>query len=118
MFEYRIMEGPDAARAAVIELWGSLDGAAAPGFRGTVDACLECGIRDLVLDFGRVHFVGSSGFAEVLSCLERLGQDGNLLLSRVPGRVLVVAEMLGLAPVLDIVADEHEAREVLWGKPA
>jgi len=118
MFEYRVMEGPGGARAALVELTGSLDSGTVREFKDVLDAYIDSGMRDLVLDFERVDFMGSSGFAVVLGCLERMGAGGALLLSRVPDRVLLVAEVLGLGPVLDIVADEHEAREVLWGKRA
>jgi len=117
MFKHRIIEGPGDSRAAVIELVGSFESRNTREFKAAVDACLEGGARDLILDLEHVHFMGSSGFAVILSCLERLGPEGRILLSRLPDRVLTVVEMLGLGPVLDIVADEHEAREHLWGKP-
>ncbi len=118
MFEYRVMEGPGGAHAALVELTGSLDSGTVREFKDVLDAYIDSGMRDLVLDFDRVDFMGSSGFATVMGCLERVGAGGSLLLSRVPDRVLLVVEMLGLGPVLDIVANEHEAREVLWGRRA
>ena len=117
MFKHRIIEGPGDSHAAVIELAGSFESRSAREFRTAVDACLEGGARDLIIDLEHVHFMGSSGFAVILACLERLGPEGHVLLSRLPDRVLTVVEMLGLGPVLDIVADEHEAREHLWGEP-
>ena len=117
MYKYRIMEGPDGTSAGVIELYGTLDNNNAREFKDAVNACLKSGTRDLIIDFDRVNFMGSSGFAIILTCLEDLVEGGHLLLSRLPDRVLVVADLLGLRPVLDIVADEHEAREFLWGKP-
>lgn len=117
MYRYRIMEGPDGASAGIIELHGTLDSGNAREFKDAVATCLKSGTRDLILDFDRVNFMGSSGFAIILTCLGLLEPGGHLLLSCLPDRVLVVAELLGLRPVLDIVADENEAREFLWGKP-
>jgi anti-anti-sigma factor len=117
MYKFRTMKGPGDASAGVIELHGTLDNTTAGELKGAVSSCLKSGAHDLILDFDRVHFMGSAGFAVILGCLEDLAPGGHLLLSRLPDRVLVVADLLGLKPVLDIVADEHEAREFLWGKP-
>ncbi len=109
----RIEYRPDEF-ATVLDIHGSIDGMSQDRFREEMDSLLKSGASHLILDCGDVDFINSSGLGTILMIkddLNRLG--GMLVLMRMSDRALMVIEMLGFAPVLDIVESEARALELI-----
>jgi anti-anti-sigma factor len=100
--------------ASILDVDGPIDGTSEAAFRREMDLLIRSGARQLILDCEDVHFINSAGLGAVLLYmdeLERLG--GKLVLARLSDRALMVVELLGFAPALDIVDDESQALAVI-----
>ncbi|HEX9164281.1 MAG TPA: STAS domain-containing protein [Gemmatimonadales bacterium] len=66
--------------------------------------------RRMVLDFGQVTFVDSSGLGAILSCLRELNNSGgDLKLCNVLPPVRALFEMVRLHRIVDILATREDA---------
>ena len=103
--------------ASILDVDGPIDGTSEAAFRREMDLLIKSGVRHLILDCEDVHFINSTGLGALLLYmdeLERLG--GKLVLARLSDRALMVVELLGFAPALDIVADESQAVAIISKK--
>jgi anti-anti-sigma factor len=118
-FDRRIIDGPRGVRAGVLAVKGSIGGGTVEGLRGEIDALVKEGVVSVVIDCERVDYINSTGLGMLLLCLDELeAAGGRLVLSRVSDRAMLVIEMLGFGPALEIVSGEDEARELFWGEAA
>ena len=88
-----------------------LDISNAPPLRTQLQTLLEAGSQELVVDFGAVSFVDSSGLGVLLSAMRVAARTGGTL--RVAGirpEVRALFELAQMHRVLDISAGEGEAR--------
>ncbi len=100
--------------ASILAIEGSIDGTSSAEFRREMDALIRSGARNLIVDGERVDYINSSGLGTILMYMEELERlGGKLVLSRMSDKALMVIEMLGFAPTLDIVEDETEAVELI-----
>jgi len=96
----------DDGRRTVVAVGGELDLATAPELRACVEAALAEGVRDLCVDLSRTSFMDSSG----LHLLARIEAEvrqrgGRLAIVCVPGPVLRVIELTGVAASLPLHVD-------------
>lgn len=103
----------------VVSVFGELDMLVADRFRAAVDARLEEGYRNLVLDLSGVTFVDSSGLGVILGRFRRLNPAGGRMAivgARPPVRR--VLELSGLMRVMGIYRDRGQAVAELAGPAA
>lgn len=79
-------------------LSGEIDHHIAPGIRGEIDACCErCRPARLILDFGRVGFMDSSGIGLVMGRYRMISLlGGKLEVVNIPDRLRKIFVLSGL----------------------
>ncbi len=88
---------------------GVIDAHTLDKFESALAKAMEIGARSIVLDCEEVRYVNSSGFGELIRYHDRLRERGGLLvLARVPPRVGIILEMLGLKSLMPVVASLEE----------
>lgn len=88
---------------------GVIDAHTLDRFESGLAKAVEIGARSIVLDCEEVRYVNSSGFGELIRYHDRLRERGGLLvLTRVPPRVGIILEMLGLKSLMPVVASLEE----------
>ena len=101
-------EGP-----TLIHLAGVIDTHTLDTFERALKAALDSDSRAVVLDCEELRYVNSSGFGELIRYHDRLREQGGcLVIARVPPKVGVILEMLGLKSLIPVAAGLDEAREV------
>jgi anti-sigma B factor antagonist len=88
-----------------------LDDANSEEFRRILLARIESGSRTLVIDFGSVEFVGSSGLGGLVAAVKRLEGRGEILLCGLREPVHELFRVTHLLRVLPAFPDEAAARE-------
>jgi anti-sigma B factor antagonist len=89
---------------AVIAVVGELDLATAPELASALEAFVEDGPPELVLDLSGLSFMDSSGLAEFTKIQRRLrGQGRSLSLTAPQPNILKVFEISGLMEALNVV---------------
>jgi anti-sigma B factor antagonist len=97
-------------RVTVLAPKGRLDMSSAPAFRERVRQLIDAGTSQLVVDFGEVSFVDSSGLGAVIGGLKLSRQSGgDLRIARPNQQVLLVLDLTSLNRVLQPYASLEEA---------
>jgi len=87
-----------------------LDITTAPQLKAELKKLLESGVRTLIVDFGGVRFVDSSGLGVLLSALRIAARTGsNVRVVGLRPEVLTIFELAQMHRVLDIYPTEREA---------
>jgi len=87
----------------IVELEGPrLDAASAVAFKGDLKAMIDAGQRRIILDFGKIDFMGSSGLGAVVGCLKHMGGNGELQIARPAQAVMKVLKLTRMDRVLTI----------------
>jgi anti-sigma B factor antagonist len=88
---------------SVVALAGELDMATAPELAGVLDAMVEEGPLEVVLDFSGLSFIDSSGIAVLVAIQHRLNELGRTLSIRAARPAAVrVFEIAGLVDFLHV----------------
>ncbi len=96
---------------ATLRLAGVIDAHTLDRFEASLAQAAASGVRSLLLDCDELHYVNSAGFGELIRYSDRFNEKGgSLVLARVPPKVGVILEMLGLKSVIPIHASLEEAR--------
>jgi anti-sigma B factor antagonist len=96
-----------------LHLAGVVDAHTLDEFEAALSGALESGASRVVLDCEEIRYVNSAGFGELIRYHDRLGEQGGLLvLARVPPKVGVILEMLGLKSLIPVVTGLEEARSL------
>jgi len=84
------------------ELCGDIDHHSVSGFRNEIDAALENATPSmLILDFGKVNFMDSSGIGLILGRMRILeGFGGRLLIKNVSGHIEKIIKLAGLSGLI------------------
>lgn len=98
----------------VLRLEGEIDLARAPEFRAQLQEHAKAKCRALVLDFGGVRYIDSSGLATIVEYV-RLAHafNGRLALAQVNERVRTVFELVRLHEILPIYPTVADAAAAL-----
>lgn len=95
----------------VVRPIGRLDGVGSPLLETAIEAYLDDGGKQLIIDFSRLVYISSIGLRVVLRAAKRLSRDGGqIILARLTPNVREVFEMSGflsLFPVIDDLGEEH-----------
>ena len=100
--------------ATVLDIHGSIDGTSEARLRGEMESLIKAGAHQLILDCRDVDFINSSGLGAILMFKDELARlGGALVLMHMSERALMVIEMLGFGPTLDIAENEAQALELI-----
>jgi len=97
----------------LIHLVGVIDAHTLDAFEGALRDAIESGSRAIVLDCDEVRYVNSAGFGELIRYHDQLkARGGRLVLARVPPKIGVILEMLGLKSLIPVATGLEEARGI------
>lgn len=100
--------------SALAEMTGAIDGNTVPSFQATLEEIKTKGIRRLVLDMSKIKYVNSTGLGSLVKYADTFkSTGGGMALIKVPPKVKIVIEMLGLNAFFDICADLDAALAAL-----
>ena len=107
-------------RTLVVRVAGELDLDTAREFRARIDADLDrFASRDLILDFGLVSFVDSSGLGAILGRYRRVTEKGGtVVLCRPVDHVRRLLDQAGVSRVIRIHQSREQAIRALGQKDA
>lgn len=108
------VDGEDAT--ALAEMTGAIDGNTVSNFQEKLEQIKAEGHRRLVLDMSKIKYVNSTGLGSLVKYADSFKQSGGgMALIKVPAKVKIVIEMLGLNAFFDICPDLGGALEALKG---
>ena len=106
------IQGDDLS--ALAEMTGAIDGNTVPNFQQTLEEIKTKGIRRLVLDMSKIKYVNSTGLGSLVKYADTFkSSGGGMALIKVPAKVKIVIEMLGLNAFFDICPDLDAALAAL-----
>jgi anti-anti-sigma factor len=109
------VDGDDSARVA--ELSGAIDGNTVPDFQQMLEKVKGEGVRRLILDMSKIKYVNSTGLGSLVKYADSFkNSGGGMALIKVPAKVKIVIEMLGLNAFFDICPGLPEALAALDSK--
>jgi anti-sigma B factor antagonist len=103
-----------------IHVAGVVDAHTLDKFESGLRTAIAKGAKSLLLDCEELRYVNSAGFGELIRFFDRLREGGGtLVLARVPPKVGVILEMLGLKSLIPITGTLKEGLAVaVRGAPA
>jgi anti-sigma B factor antagonist len=91
------------ADRAVLEVAGEVDVYTGTTLRDRISGLLDSGVRDLIVDLGRVEFIDSTGLGVLVGALNRARElGGSLQLVCAQERVLKLLRITGLDQVFTV----------------
>jgi anti-anti-sigma factor len=100
--------------SALAAMTGAIDGNTVPSFQATLEEIKTKGIRRLVLDMSKIKYVNSTGLGSLVKYADTFkSTGGGMALIKVPAKVKIVIEMLGLNAFFDICTDLESALKAL-----
>ena len=92
------------------ELVGSIDASTVHIFQQELEKARRQGVNKLVLDVSKVKYVNSTGLGSLVKYADAFkAAGGGLVLLKVPPKVKIVIEMLGLHEFFEMVGTSQEA---------
>src|SRR5438552_4102684 len=111
-WQLKPIEGEDSATLA--EMSGAIDGNTVPSFQQMLEEIKSKGVRKLVLDMSKIKYVNSTGLGSLVKYADTFkSTGGGMALIKVPAKVKIVIEMLGLNAFFDICPDQGAALAAL-----
>ncbi|MEM8883253.1 MAG: STAS domain-containing protein [Planctomycetota bacterium] len=102
----------------VLQLIGVIDAHTLDPFEEALRGAMQEGLHEIVLDCEELRYVNSAGFGELIRYHDQLKeQGGRLVLARVPTKVGVILEMLGLKSLIPVATGLEEARHLARHRP-
>ncbi len=109
-YDLAIRNDPPQDRIATIGLGGVVDAHTLDKFEAALRSAAEGDVRSVVLDCEELRYINSSGFGELIRYSDRLREKGgSLVLARVPPKVGIILEMLGLKRLIPTAPSLAEA---------
>ncbi|NPV66917.1 MAG: STAS domain-containing protein [Anaerolineae bacterium] len=97
-------------RVTLLEVSGRIDSTNANELGEALNAAIDSGRTQIVLDLANVDYMSSAGLRELVSALKKVKRGtGDLRLASVSGRVLEVLELAGLDTIFEIYPTQVEA---------
>lgn len=98
------------------ELAGSIDASTVHIFQQELEKARRQGVNKLVLDVSKIKYVNSTGLGSLVKYADAFrAAGGGLVLLKVPPKVKIVIEMLGLHEFFEMVNTSREALSKLTG---
>ena len=109
-----VPDGSESQGPLIIHLAGVIDAHTLDTFDATMRQSIEEGVREIVLDCEELRYVNSAGFGELIRYHDQLREaEGRLVLARVPPKIEVILEMLGLKSLIPVTTGIEEARRIV-----
>ncbi len=100
----------DQNQVKLVEVTGRIDSSNASELGEVLNAVLDDGALQVVIDFSGVDFMSSAGVRELVSALKRIRRSqGDIRLAEPSERVYEVLEMVGLNKIFQIYPGQAEA---------
>jgi serine/threonine-protein kinase RsbW len=113
LIEVRPTDGPDAC---VVQVTGDIDMMSAPALREKLDATLDSGCKNVVLDLSRVAYADSSALSLLIWLDRRLSPlDGRLMLAGANRDITRILELSGLVQIAHTVGTSPNVAAALEG---
>jgi len=88
---------------AIVRLDGPrLDAVSSAAFKTDLKEMIDAGERHIILDFGNVQFMDSSGLGAVVGCLKYMAGQGELQIARPSQAVMKVLKLTRMDRVLKV----------------
>lgn len=84
-----------------ISIEGSIDTLTAQDFENQITKALE-GVKELILDFGKVQYVSSAGLRAILGLNTKMEDQGKMVIKNIDESVRDVFEMTGFDELLNL----------------
>ena len=94
----------------VVRLEGDLDSNTAPGAQDRIEAIIDGGVTNMLVNLKQVGFVSSAGLRILLAAAKKINRiDGKLQISDLNETVLEVFEISGFISILKVFPTEEAA---------
>ena len=95
----------------ILDLEGDvIMGGGSAKLRDSVAELVKSNKHNILLNFGKVRYIDSSGTGEILAAFESVNKtDGSLKISNLTPKVDQVLTLSGILPILDVYDDEASA---------
>ncbi|RME03927.1 MAG: STAS domain-containing protein [Planctomycetota bacterium] len=101
---------PNVNGGGLAQLSGAIDGNTIQSFQKALDDIQQKGVSKLILDFSQVKYVNSTGLGSLVKYADTFKQaGGGIALMKVPAKVKIVIEMLGLNAFFEMCANLEDA---------
>ncbi|MBQ3643265.1 MAG: STAS domain-containing protein [Candidatus Riflebacteria bacterium] len=84
-----------------VSIEGSIDTLTAQDFENQITKALE-GVKELILDFGKVQYVSSAGLRAILGLNTKMEDQGKMVIKNIDESVRDVFEMTGFDELLNL----------------
>jgi len=101
------------------ELSGAIDASTVHIFQNQLEDARKRGVTKLIMDISKIKYVNSTGLGSLVKYADTFkAASGGVVLLRVPAKVKIVIEMLGLHEFFEMCSSEQEAIGVFGGAAA
>lgn len=113
-FNYDSRESAWNPGCIVFALRGYIDAHTVIEFEKAVNAAVDGGVRQVVLDISGLSYISSAGIGAMMGLTRKLSQGGgDLVLLNPTPKVLAILEGLGFTKIFKIASSEEDARDKL-----
>jgi anti-anti-sigma factor len=117
--DIQFSELDDAPGIHFAELSGAIDASTVHIFQNQLEDARKRGVTKLVMDISKIKYVNSTGLGSLVKYADTFkAGGGGVVLLRVPAKVKIVIEMLGLHEFFEMCGSEQEAIGVFGIKAA
>lgn len=117
--DIQFSESDDAPGIHFAELSGAIDASTVHIFQNQLEEARKRGVTKLVMDISKIKYVNSTGLGSLVKYADTFkAGGGGVVLLRVPAKVKIVIEMLGLHEFFEMCGSEQEATGVFGVKAA
>lgn len=115
----QLSEMAEAPGVFFAKLAGVIDASTVNIFQNELEQARKNGVSRLVMDISKIRYINSTGLGAMVKFSDTFRTaGGGIVLVRVPAKVRIVIEMLGLHEFFEMCVTEQEAIGVLMGKAA
>jgi len=90
-----------------------MDAKVAVDFRTHMARYIDDGNTRIVLNVGGLNFIDSSGLGAIVSCLKKMGHEGELVIAEADETILSMFKLTRMDRVFRIYDSEHEAIQAM-----
>lgn len=118
-YDVRDISSASGTTASLVTLNGSVDPGTFDDFSSMFDTLLENDQVNVIIDFQKLKYINSTGMGLMVQVHDGFtSRGGRMVLLRIPSKVMLVMEMLGLQEFFEIVSNESAALAIFEGGEA